>query len=213
MSDFATNLDSYSPSAFGSPIPPESRMQPPNYGTGSCSPPNDPFHDPFVQHQQNQRDAANADEQELRHRSAGQLGSQATMTGTGRELTYPHFRTVVGVLIAARPWLEQSALPNLLRFWSVLQKMELKGDLMVIACEVRQRQKAPRQWYVGKEMKDYLRQLISELLQAHDLFAYKAKFGDRARKYIEKVERKAGTNIFAAAWTLDPLSTQRPGTV
>ncbi|KAH8927011.1 hypothetical protein BT69DRAFT_892040 [Atractiella rhizophila] len=54
-------------------------------------------------------------------------------------------------------------------------------------------------------MKDYLRQLISELLRAHDLFAYKLKFGDRARKYIEKVERDAGTTIFAAAWTLDPV--------
>ncbi|KAH8929724.1 hypothetical protein BT69DRAFT_1292346 [Atractiella rhizophila] len=110
------------------------------------------------------------------------------------------------------PGLEQCNAPNLLKFGAselehgsaheVLQKVELKADLMVIAHKVRQHQHAlVRQWYVGEEMEDYLCQLISELLRAHDLFAYKAKFGDWARKYIEKVERNAGTNIFAA-WTL-----------
>ncbi|KAH8918899.1 hypothetical protein BT69DRAFT_1337762 [Atractiella rhizophila] len=124
--------------------------------------------------------------------------------------SYPDFPTPVGALGAARPGEEQSDFPNLLRFevtHEVLQKVKLKADLMVIACEVRQHHQAlVRQWYVGKEMKDYLRQLISELLQAHDLFTYKAKFGGGPEfKYIEKVGAQCRKNIFAAAWTLDPI--------
>ncbi|KAH8926420.1 hypothetical protein BT69DRAFT_1348035 [Atractiella rhizophila] len=124
-------------------------------------------------------------------------------------MTFSEFRTAVEALIAGRPGLEQSDLPNLLRFGvahEALQKVELKADLLLIAREVRQHQQAlVKQWHISKEMKDYLRRLVSELLRAHNPFAYKAKFGDRARKYIEKVERDVGTNIFAAAWTLDPI--------
>ncbi|KAH8923878.1 hypothetical protein BT69DRAFT_1319256 [Atractiella rhizophila] len=217
MSDFLATIDTVNRSRFGSPYQPDSGTH--NHGMTSTPGSNDEARDPFAQQRQNHRDVANSGEEALRHRLPRQQVQEATTTMTSRELSFQEFRTAVEGLIAARPALEALDLPNLLQFGAcvtvflyngyaheALQKVELKADLLVIICEVRQHRHAlVQQWTVSKEMKDYLRQLISELLRAHDLFAYKLKFGDRARKYIEKVERDAGTTIFAAAWTLDPV--------